>query len=92
MRLHSLALFILPLLAQSASVDQLPLYNPNMPDTVETPIRTTLSDLLTIEHSASIFFSYARETQLSSRFEDRDVALTLLVPTNKAVMALARKP
>ncbi|EIM92422.1 uncharacterized protein STEHIDRAFT_117441 [Stereum hirsutum FP-91666 SS1] len=64
-----------------------------MPETAETPIaKSTLSDLLTIEHSASIFFSYARETQLSQLFQDKDAGTTLLVPTNKAVMALARKP
>ncbi|KZP29260.1 hypothetical protein FIBSPDRAFT_727758 [Athelia psychrophila] len=56
----------------------------------------SLADLLTIESSASIFFSYARELELSSMFvgegPDGDVKMTLLVPTNKAVMALSRKP
>jgi len=52
----------------------------------------TLFDLLTIEPGASIFFSYARELQLSRLFADADSSVTLLVPTNKAVMALARKP
>lgn len=93
MRLYSLTLCLLPLLAQSASVDQLVLSGQNMPETAETPIaKSTLSDLLTIEHSASIFFSYARETQLSQLFQDKNAGTTLLVPTNKAVMALARKP
>ncbi|TFK42187.1 hypothetical protein BDQ12DRAFT_720180 [Crucibulum laeve] len=52
----------------------------------------TLADLLTIEQSASIFYSYARELELSRMFADVMMNATLLVPTNKAVMALARKP
>jgi hypothetical protein len=52
----------------------------------------TLFDLLTIESRTSIFFSYARELQLSRLFVNVDSNLTLLVPTDKAVMALARKP
>ncbi|PCH34276.1 hypothetical protein WOLCODRAFT_62726 [Wolfiporia cocos MD-104 SS10] len=59
------------------------------------PPRTpSLADQLTIEPRASIFFSYARETELSARFgaEGAGVNSTLLVPTNRAVMALARKP
>ncbi|THG94490.1 hypothetical protein EW026_g6994 [Hermanssonia centrifuga] len=51
-----------------------------------------LADLLTIEPSASIFYSYARELELSAEFADVNTQRTLLVPTNKAVMALARKP
>jgi len=54
--------------------------------------RPTLFDLLTIESRTSIFFSYARELQLSRMFVNMDSNLTLLVPTNKAVMALAKKP
>jgi hypothetical protein len=52
----------------------------------------TLSDILTIEPTASIFFSYAREIELGSMLSDRDRNISVLVPTNKAVMALARKP
>ncbi|KAF9022357.1 hypothetical protein BDZ89DRAFT_956657 [Hymenopellis radicata] len=52
----------------------------------------TIADLLTIEPSVSIFYSYARELQLSSMFSTTSAKLTVLVPTNKAVMALARKP
>lgn len=54
--------------------------------------KPTLADLLTIQQTASIFYSYARELELSRIFEDRTQELTLLVPVNKAVMALARKP
>lgn len=52
----------------------------------------TLADLLTIDPSVSIFYSYAREVELSKIFTDEKARNTLLVPTNKAVMALARKP
>ncbi|KAI8990661.1 hypothetical protein BD414DRAFT_413217 [Trametes punicea] len=54
--------------------------------------KPSLADLLTIESSASIFYSYARETELSKLFSDADARTTLLVPTNKAVIALPRKP
>ncbi|EIN14337.1 hypothetical protein PUNSTDRAFT_59633 [Punctularia strigosozonata HHB-11173 SS5] len=56
------------------------------------PHGPTLADLLTIEPSASIFYSYARETKFSMRFSEQQSNTTLLVPVNKAVMALARKP
>jgi uncharacterized surface protein with fasciclin (FAS1) repeats len=52
----------------------------------------TLFDLLTIEPATSIFFSYARELELSRLLVDLNSNITVLVPTNKAVMALARKP
>ncbi|KAK1234595.1 hypothetical protein PQX77_002202 [Marasmius sp. AFHP31] len=52
----------------------------------------TLADLLTIDSSTSIFYSYARELELSKLLNDESAGLTLLAPTNKAVMALARKP
>lgn len=65
-----------------------------MPETYtpQTNAKPTLADLLTIEPSASIFYTYARELELSKTFADTSPHLTLLVPTNKAVMALARKP
>ena len=62
------------------------------PYTPLTNAQPTLADLLTIESSASIFYSYARELELGETFADVDSVNTLLVPTNKAVMALARKP
>ncbi|KIY52078.1 hypothetical protein FISHEDRAFT_35930 [Fistulina hepatica ATCC 64428] len=52
----------------------------------------TLADLLTVESSASIFYSYARELELGTQFSAADARLTLLVPTDKAVIALPRKP
>ncbi|KAL0579598.1 hypothetical protein V5O48_002370 [Marasmius crinis-equi] len=54
--------------------------------------KPTLADLLTIDPSTSIFYSYARELELSRLLNDESAGLTLLAPTNKAVMALARKP
>ncbi|KAF8902211.1 hypothetical protein CPB84DRAFT_1679000 [Gymnopilus junonius] len=58
----------------------------------QTTSKPTLADLLTIEPSASIFYSYARELELSSVFSDQGARLTIFAPTNKAIMALARKP
>ena len=54
----------------------------------------TLADLLTLENSASIFFSYARETAETSQVltQPNEPGLTVLVPTNKAIMALSHKP
>ncbi|KAF9225143.1 hypothetical protein BS17DRAFT_778210 [Gyrodon lividus] len=69
--------------------------NESSKDSIFTPLTTTqptLSDLLTIESSASIYFSYARETEFSKDFGAEHQQLTLLVPTNKAIMALGRKP
>ncbi|KAL1681547.1 hypothetical protein EV122DRAFT_287996 [Schizophyllum commune] len=52
----------------------------------------SLADLLTITPSVSIFYSYARELQLSAMFADPSRQLTLFAPTNKAVVSLPRKP
>ena len=77
----------------AAAADQVVLPNTPMHDNrPASNVRPTLFDLLTIESGSSIFFSYARELELSRLFVDADAKLTLLVPTNKAVMALARKP
>ena len=51
-----------------------------------------LSDILTLQNSASIFFDYARETKFSQVFSSGSDRTTILAPTNKAVMSLARKP
>ena len=94
MRFQLLSLLALPLLALAASEEQVILTNGNMDETYTpaTNSQPTLADLLTIESSASIFYSYAREVELSRLFADPDAESTLLVPTNKAVMALSRKP
>lgn len=62
------------------------------PYTPLTNSQPSLADLLTIESSASIFYTYARELELSAIFSDTRAKSTVFVPTNKAVMALARKP
>ncbi|TFK56822.1 hypothetical protein OE88DRAFT_1640661 [Heliocybe sulcata] len=87
------SLFVLPLLAAASFEGQTVLSD--IDDMAEAPIVQTqprLADLLTIESSASIFYSYAREVELSELFNEESARVTLLVPTNKAVMALARKP
>ena len=97
---HLLTTLAFPFLASASFGDQEVLSPPAMAqeplqDSVFTPITTakpSLTDLLTIESSASIYFSYARETAFSKEFSVVDNQLTLLVPTNKAVMALTRKP
>jgi hypothetical protein len=93
------ATFFLPLTSITlgihavAAADQIVL--PNVPMAGNRPtsnVHPALFDLLTIEPGTSIFFSYARELELSRLFVNVDSNLTVLVPTNKAVMALARKP
>ncbi|KAK2462899.1 hypothetical protein APHAL10511_005097 [Amanita phalloides] len=54
--------------------------------------KPSLADLLTVETSVSIFYSYARELELSSSLTDENSKLTILAPTNRAVMSSARKP
>jgi uncharacterized surface protein with fasciclin (FAS1) repeats len=90
MRFRFFALFYLPLLALASQEQQIIMNN----NPVLSPVspKPTLADLLTIEPSASIFYSYARELELSARFADGSATYTLFVPTNKAIMALARKP
>jgi hypothetical protein len=84
-------LLLLPLLTSTfaSQADQVAMHTENQPTTSSKP---TLADLLTIEPSTSIFYGYARELEMSSMLSDGRLKLTVLVPTNKAVMALARKP
>ncbi|KAG8805132.1 hypothetical protein FRC17_005714, partial [Serendipita sp. 399] len=63
-------------------------------DFVKSPM---LSDQLSLEPQASIFFSYARDSEKLSSIlfgvgEYSDQKYTVFVPTNTAVIALARKP
>ncbi|KAF8079334.1 hypothetical protein FPV67DRAFT_111346 [Lyophyllum atratum] len=92
MRLQLLALLAAPLLSFASQEQQIPMSNNPSDYSPTTHTKPTLADLLTIEPTASIFYSYAREIQLSSIFVDPRVNSTVFVPTNKAVMALARKP
>ncbi|TFY83353.1 hypothetical protein EWM64_g674 [Hericium alpestre] len=97
MKSYLALLFLLPSLVSSAFDEQVAIPGFDMAQDAEPAAPTlhtqpTLSDLLTIEPAASIFFSYARDTEISRLFSEVDARSTLLVPTNKAVMALARKP
>ena len=95
MRFLTLSFLALPLFSLAAIDEQVAMPGSILdqsPYTPQTHSQPSLADLLTIESSASIYYSYARETELSSLFSDESARLTLLVPTNKAIMALARKP
>ena len=91
-----LALFILQaaqtVLASSSDQVVLDHTQFSMSNDEQTTTSPSLADLLTIENSASIFYSYARELPLSQLLESSDSHITLFAPTNTAVMALARKP
>ena len=78
-------------LAMASPTDQAVLST--APDDFARSVRTlpTLADLLTLEARASIFYEYARDTDMSARFSQAG-GTTLFVPTNKAVQALAQKP
>ena len=69
--------------------------NPNQV-VVQEPLRSgtnlMLSDKLTIQPSVSIFFSYARDSELSKLLDTGGSDITVFAPTNRAVMALPRKP
>ncbi|KAJ7632120.1 hypothetical protein FB45DRAFT_493693 [Roridomyces roridus] len=88
MRLGSLAALAFSVLHVFAQGDQTVLVEP------QVAMLPTLADLLTIESSTSIFYSYSRElASISDTLSDsQSVPVTLIAPTNKAVMALARKP
>ncbi|PFH46049.1 hypothetical protein AMATHDRAFT_77840 [Amanita thiersii Skay4041] len=92
MRLHILPLltlsFLMPVMAHTEEQTVLTKgsYSP------QAHSAPSLTDLLTVEQSASIFYSYARELELSKLFSDNSAKITIFAPTNKAVMALARKP
>jgi hypothetical protein len=94
MKLHWLSLALLPFISliSASSSEQIVMGSTHDAFVPEKHAQPTLADLLTIEPSASIFYSYARELELSRMFGDGSMKVTLLVPTDKAVMALARKP
>jgi len=91
-----LSLLILPSLSQASIPDQSVFWMSQSHQTpeIQTHDKPSLADLLTIEPKASIFYSYARELELSAHFSETqdEMKWTLLVPTNKAVMQLSRKP
>lgn len=101
MRLLSLtaALLSLPLISMASLSEQTVMSNSEIFN--DEPLRHTgnpsLADLLTLQSRVSIFYSYARETEYSALLSDDSPSgqtngISLFVPTNKAVMALARKP
>jgi len=73
--------------ASGAAIEQQPMQPASNPSNLPT-----LADVLTIEPSLSIFYSYARELDLSRLLSDDSARMTLLAPKNKAVMAMHRKP
>lgn len=93
--MHVLSLlFLLPAISSASADDQI-VMSAGLGKPDYTPLITpqpTLADLLTIEPSASIFYSYARELELSAIFSEPSANVSLFVPTNKAIMALSRKP
>lgn len=93
MRFQALAAILLlqPLFCSAAATEQMVISTPQQDLPAFGSSEPTLADLLTLESTASIFFSYARELKLGSILNE-DTQITVLVPTNKAVMALARKP
>lgn len=94
MHLPLLLLLAFPFVASAYTEEQTVLPIAEMDDTYRplTQSQPTLADLLTIESSLSIYYSYARETDMSQLLTDAKARNTILAPTNKAVMALARKP
>ena len=72
--------------------DPLSVHNEGTIDEFKAEAGLMLSDILTVQTSASIFFSYARDTRIGELLEKEGAEITILAPTNKAVMALARKP
>ncbi|WVQ97933.1 hypothetical protein IAU59_005052 [Kwoniella sp. CBS 9459] len=53
----------------------------------------TLADALTAERGASLWWNYARDSpSVTARLVSRDKHTTILVPTDKAIIALGRKP
>lgn len=97
MHWQQLLLLALPLLSSAQTDTQVPMKDMHG-DGVYTPqthASPRLVELLTIEPRASIFYTYARETRMSELFAEEGTGgqgVAVLVPTNKAVMALTRKP
>lgn len=92
----TLLALLLPAVSTAAAIDSQLVLSPApiMDDFTRTETQPSLSDLLTLQSRVSIFHSYLRELEdLNSRIAGLEgVNTTLLVPTNKAVMALPRKP
>lgn len=92
----TLLAFVLPALSAVMAAEQVVLHQPGpaVDEFARKESRPSLSDLLTLQSRVSIFHSYLRELEdINTRVAGLDgVNSTVLVPTNKAVMALPRKP
>lgn len=65
----------------------------NMNSNLVEPSMPSLTDCLTVEKSLSLFYEYARElTDVMQRIQSSSIKSTLLVPIDKAIIALPRKP
>ena len=94
MKLQYLSTVLFPLISLvcASTPEQIIMDSPHDLFVPEKHAQPTLADLLTIDQSVSIFYSYARELELCKMFNDNTIKSTIFVPTNKAVMALTRKP
>jgi hypothetical protein len=97
MRFSAFPLTILALSAFSLAQysDQIIMDDPTHDSQTITPLsrpQPNLADLLTIDPSVSIFYSYLRETGMVTRLEDAQGSTTVLAARNRAVMALPVKP
>lgn len=55
--------------------------------------RPTVADMLTTERTASLWWSYARDSvEIAKRLESKLKSSTVLVPVDKAILALEKKP
>lgn len=82
-------------LSTASLADQQPfIMSGDQPDFMHnSEVAPTLFDLLMLQRSSSIFFDYLRESKsISGRVSDVDTKSTLLLPTNRAVVALGWKP
>lgn len=87
--LHSILFFFMLPLSHSS---QLPL-SPASSEKPPSADKPSLYDHIMIERRVTIFGDYVRTVKdITDRMTDRDAAITVLVPTNRAVLALARKP
>ncbi|KAG8699697.1 hypothetical protein FRC09_006453 [Ceratobasidium sp. 395] len=101
MRLPSLLLalaasaltFVLPTTCSQLPLSPIPIAMSD--NTFVNPLGPTLADVLTLQQGSSIFYDYVRDLpDVVGRLTDAggDVASTVFVPRNKAVIGLTRKP
>ncbi|CED83462.1 FAS1 domain [Phaffia rhodozyma] len=70
--------------------EQKPLSAPPLRHSANSPL---LSDILTVERRAGLWFDYARDcSDVMKRLTDESQSTTVLVPVNSAIVALPRKP